>query len=136
MFGPIRYRKGYKYQLSGDVVGKSRILPAKDIDTEFIVLTRGGNMTIRSGYSWDGASGPTIDSKKTMTPSLIHDCYCQLIRNGHLGDGARKEADKYFFEMLREKPRKMWLLRAKIWYRGVRIGAKHKQKPKKVYRAA
>jgi hypothetical protein len=134
MFGPIKYRKGYKYQLSGDVVGKSPIMPTKDVDTEFIVLTRGGNMTIRSGYSWDGASGPTFDTKNTMTPSLIHDCYCQLIRNGYLGDSARAQADRYFFDMLRE--RKMWMIRARIWYRGVRIGSKHKQKPKRVHTAS
>lgn len=135
MFGPIKYRKGYKYQIAGDVVGKSPIMPTKDVDTEFIALTCGGNMTIRSGYSWDGASGPTIDTKNSMTASLIHDCYCQLIRNGYLGKSARKQADKYFYEMLRE--RKMWIVRAKIWLRGVRFGAKHHtQKPKRVHTAS
>ena len=134
MFGPIKYRKGYKYQLDIDVMGQSPILPKKDIKTQFIDLDIGGLMIIRSGYSWDGASGPTLDTKKTFTPSLVHDCFCQLIRNGYLPDGARKEADKLFYEMLRE--RKMWLIRARIWYRGVRIGAKaHQQKPKKVYAA-
>jgi len=134
MFGPIKYRKGYKYQLAVDVLGQSPIHPKKDIKTEFIDIDIGGLMIVRSAYSWDGASGPTIDTKNTMTPSLIHDSYCQLIRNGYLPDSARKEADRYFYEMLRE--RKMWWPRARVWYRGVRIGAKaKKQKPKKVFTA-
>ena len=133
MFGPIKYRSGYKYQLAGDVSGQTPIKPEKEIDTEFIKMTPDGFMFIKSGYAWDGASGPTIDTKNTMTPSLVHDCFCQLIRQGYLPDSARLDADLFFYEMLRE--RKMWWLRAKIWLMGVQFGARHTQKQKEVFTA-
>jgi hypothetical protein len=133
MFGPIKYRKGYKYQLAHDVIGVTPIYATTDINTQFIKLTTEGIMTVKSGYSWDGASGPTFNTGNTMTPSLIHDAFCQLIRNGFLPDSARAVADRFFFDMLRA--RKMWFVRARIWYRGVRIGAQRKQKPKEVFEA-
>ena len=132
-FGPTKYRKGYKYQLAQDVSGQTPIKPEKAIDTEFIKLTLDGFMFIGSGYAWDGASGPTIDSRSTFTPSVIHDAFCQLIRNGYLPDSARKEADLFFYDLLRK--RKMWWLRARIWLRGVRIGSLKHQKPKEVFTA-
>lgn len=132
MFSPIKYRKGYKYQLAQSANGNTPIKPEKAVDTEFIKLTLDGHIWVKSGYAWDGASGPTVDTRNSMLPSLIHDCFCQLIRQGYLPDSARTEADYFFYEMLRE--RKMWKIRAKIWLRGVLIGAKHHtQKPKKVY---
>ena len=135
-FGPIKYRRGYKYQIACSTQGQTPIIPIKPIDTEFIKLSAEGYMFIKSGYAWDGASGPTIDTSNTMVPSLVHDAFCQLIRLGYLPDSARIEADNFFFVLLREEERKMWIVRAKIWLRGVRFGAKHhKQKPKKVYTA-
>ena len=134
MFGPIKYRKGYKYQLAASTSGQTPIKPDKEIDTEFIKLSKDGFMWIKSGYAFDGASGPTIDTKNTFTPALVHDAFCQLIRNGYLDKSARHEADHLFYEMLRE--RGMWWLRAKLWLRGVHTGAKwYHQKPKKVYEA-
>ena len=134
MFGPIKYRKGYKYQLASDSSGQTPIKPEKNIDTEFIKLNLDGYMFIKSGYAWDGASGPTWDTKKTYTPSLVHDCFCQLIRQGYLEDSDRDDADSFFYAMLLEK--KMWKVRAKVWYWGVRIGAKYNhQKPKEVFEA-
>ena len=134
MFGPIKYRKGYKYQLAGDVSGQTPIKPEKEIDTEFIKMTMDGFLFIKSGYAWDGSSGPTIDTKNQFTPSVVHDSFCQLIRNGYLPQSARHDADHFFYEMLLE--RKMCKLRAKLWLRGVHIGAKNSpQKPKEVFTA-
>ena len=134
MFGPIKYRKGYKYQLAVAVSGQTPIKPEKDIDTEFIKLSIDGFMWVKSGYAWDGASGPTFDTKNTFAPSLVHDCFCQLIRNGYLPDEARHAADHFFYDMLRE--RGMWKIRARLWLRGVHAGAKlNHQKPKKVFEA-
>jgi len=139
--GPIKYRKGYKYQISADACGQTPIKPEKAIETEFINMTVDGFLFIRAGYAWDGASVPIthwlsnkIGGKKTKTPSLVHDAFCQLIRQGYLPDKTRKEADLYFYDLLRE--RKMWKFRAKLWLRGVRIGAKaNRQKPKEIYQA-
>jgi hypothetical protein len=131
--GPIRYRKGYKYQLAMSMSGHVPIRPKGNIVTEFIELTRDGYMTIKKGYAWDGASGPTFNTKNSQTPSLVHDAFCQLIRQGYLPQRARAQADKFFYDMLRD--RKMWKIRARIWYQGVRIGSLHKQKAKRTFTA-
>ena len=137
----IFYRDGYKGQLAKTAIFQCpyELHPPNSIYTEFIRLDCLGEMTIRSGYAWDYASGPTFDAnwmpghKKAKTPSLIHDCFCQLIRQGHLSSEFRKPADKWFYQLLLE--RKMWRPRAWVWYRGVRLGSKHAQKPKPILEA-
>ena len=129
----IKYRSGYKYQLAHEFEIQTPIIPPREVDTEFITLSEEGRMWIKSGYAWDGASGPTIDTRNTMTPSLVHDCFCQLIRQGYLPDTDRKAADLFFYSLLLE--RKMWKLRARLWLRGVRIGALKRQKPKEIFEA-
>jgi len=140
----IFYRDGYKGQLAKTAIFQCpyELHPPNSIYTEFIRLDCLGEMTIRSGYAWDYASGPTFDAnwmpghKKAKTPSLIHDCFCQLIRQGLMDDvqDARKHADKFFYQLLLD--RKFWKPRAWLWYRGVRIGAKsNEQKPKPILEA-
>ena len=80
----IRYRSGFKYQLVNDYRVRVDIFPDYDIVTEFIELDRSGALTIRHGYAWDGASGPTFDSKNFMRGSLVHDALAQLMRDAHL----------------------------------------------------
>ena len=85
-----RHLKGYKYQLV-----KPEKVPVggmPDVDTEFIMI-RSGHMTVKSGYAWDGPSGPTIDTKTFMRGSLVHDALYQLIREGHLPFKFRNYAD-------------------------------------------
>ena len=131
-FGPIKYTKGHKhYQLSEDVSGDVPIRPKGNIATTQIELTRDGYMTIKKGFSWDGASGPTINTKNTQVPSAVHDAFCWLIRHNYLPKSVRSQADAHFYTMLIE--RGMWKLRAKIWYRGVRIGSLRESKPKRIF---
>ena len=111
--------------------------PPEDITTEFVNLTKTGLMTMYPALWWDYASGPTFDFrffpgyKKTRVPSLVHDQFCKLISMGLMDavDNARLHADKFFYTLL--ILRKFWKPRAKLWYRGVRIGAKmgHKLRP-------
>lgn len=49
--------------------------------------------TIHAGYCWDGPSGPTIDDKRAMKPSLKHDYFYQMIRQGFFSEKLRKHAD-------------------------------------------
>lgn len=123
-------RRHWKYRLYEDQIYQTGINPpppAYDaafvpaIDTQFISLTVDGVITVKAGYVWDGASGPTFDTKNTFMASLIHDALYQLMRNGLLDRKWRKRADKIMYEILRS--RGMWKVRAKIWYRAVRIGA-------------
>jgi len=99
----MKYRKGYEYQLVEDEVFQTSISCGQEIITQFITLNDNGLLTIKSGYAWDGPSGPTkviveILSKvpfmgawlvekflrSFLTPSLGHDAKYQLIRQGFL----------------------------------------------------
>lgn len=72
----IKFRSGYKYQLAEDYQVQTSITQISRIDIEFIALDETGKLTIRSGYAWDGPSGPMIDTANAMRGSLVHDsCY-------------------------------------------------------------
>jgi hypothetical protein len=140
----ITYRDGYEGQLVHTVKFQLpyELHPANEIRTEFIDLDCLGELIIRAGYSWDYASVPLtgwlsnkIAGKKSKTPSLVHDALCQLHRHGKLPhDEDRLHTDKFFYYLLLE--RKFWKFRAWLWFKAVRIGAKHhKQTPKKEYTA-
>jgi len=132
----MKYRGGYKYQLAEN---EEKVLPYEfagvEVKTEFLWIHR-GTLYIKSGYAWDGASGPTWDSESSMTPSLVHDALYQLMRMGLLGGEYRAEADKIFRDMCIEKGMFKW--RANLWYKAVRLGAKSATLPenrKKEYEA-
>jgi hypothetical protein len=110
------------------------IYPKEDIKTQFIDLTTAGLLTIKIGYAWDYASGPTINypRRHVIGQSLGHDALCQLHDEEHLDDHQRKQADKWFYQAL--KVNGMPWFRRKYWYMGVRIGSKKgKHEPKKVH---
>lgn len=112
----MKYRKGYKYQLAADEGFPSTgIVPSRYIETEFITLTTSGDLMIRSGYAWDGASGPTLDTKDSLRASLAHDALYQLLRWGHLDQRWREPVDDYFGRLLEEDG--MWWWRRKLWVR-------------------
>jgi hypothetical protein len=111
----IRYREGYKYQLAADYSLLTPVLPPAEISHEFFTLGADGQLTIRAGYAWDGASGPTIDTKSSMRPSLVHDCFCQLLQARLLDyDLYAEHIHKFFHELCLEDG--MWSWRAKIWH--------------------
>lgn len=82
----IKYQAGYKYQLAEDAVFYVDIKRAA-IQTEFIAVGLDGKLLIKSGYAWDGPSGPALDTKNFMRGSLVHDALCQLIELGILDHG-------------------------------------------------
>ena len=117
----IAYKSGYKYQLKKDYVTTIDIKPDASIDTGYLVLTADGTLTIRSGYAWDGPSGPTIDTLNFMRGSLVHDALYQLMRERHLDkDKHREAADRLLQKMCKEDG--MSALRAWWVYQGVRLG--------------
>jgi hypothetical protein len=120
----IRYRPGYKYQLRAAYATLIPDLadPARaPIATDWIELDPDGAMRISAGYAWDGASGPTLDTKDSMRPSLVHDAGYQLIRLGLLPMSARPAVDVAFRRMCKEDG--MWSPRAQLWYMAVRTFA-------------
>ena len=116
----IRYKRGgYKYQLVDEYSVKVRVIPGEDVSIDFIDLDLSGALVIRPGYAWDGPSGPTIDSKDFMRPSLVHDALYQLMRLNLVSkERWREEADRELKKMCREDG--MSRIRAWWVHRGVR----------------
>jgi hypothetical protein len=113
----IRYTDGWKYQLKFDYSCKTGI-EGYAIDTEYLKLTTDGKITIKEGYAWDGPSGPAIDSKDFMRGSLVHDALYQLIRDGHIKESCRDDADRLLRRQCEEDG--MWSVRAWWVYAAVR----------------
>ncbi len=116
----IHYKGGYKYQLQQDYFDRVLIKPPAHIEHGYIVLSTNGVLMIERGYSWDGPSGITFDTKSSMRASLVHDALYQLIRNGCLMESDREAADFEFYERCIED--RMWKFRAKAWFRALRLG--------------
>jgi hypothetical protein len=111
-------RRFWKYRLYKDESYETGIKIDTPIITKFFEMTVDGRITGKKGYTWDGASGPTFDTKNTFTASLFHDIIYQMIREGYLDMKWRKRGDEILYEILRS--RKMTKIRAKTWYRAVR----------------
>ncbi|MDX1645827.1 MAG: hypothetical protein R3304_01690 [Longimicrobiales bacterium] len=117
----IRYRSGYKYQLREAHVDRVAIRPETPITTEWVSLTLDGIITLRSGYAWDGPSGPSVDTPSFMRGSLVHDALYQLMRLGALDTRRwRDTADRELRRMCREDGmpgiRAWWVYRAVRWF--------------------
>jgi hypothetical protein len=116
----IKYRSGYKYQLTQNYEIIVSIRPEKDIPTndaikKFLELRKDGTLLIKIGYAWDGPSGPTFDIPCFMRGSLVHDALYQLLRSKDIGQEWRDEADYELKRICREDG--MWKILGseKIW---------------------
>lgn len=116
----IHYRSGYKYQLSKPYTCWLKKPIPNEVDHEYFAIQANGFMGIKSGYAWDGASGPAIDTKNFMRGSLIHDVLYQAIREGLLPKSFRETADEILRDICVEDG--MSRIRATWVYYGVRIG--------------
>lgn len=120
----IQFKRGYKYQLqAADAVLLPELADSAraPIRTDWLELDPDGTLRIRPGYAWDGASGPTYDSKSSMRGSLYHDAGYQLIRLGLLPPSMREPLDVMFHRVCRED--RMLKPRAWAWFHLVRIFA-------------
>ena len=128
MIKTIYYKRGYKYQLVKNYEIDTMIFPGRDIETYYINLNMMGTLTIKSGYAWDGPSGPAIDTLNFMRGSLVHDALYQLMREGILNANCRKRADEELRRICREDG--MSWIRAWLIYYGARKGAGFAADPK------
>ena len=113
----IKYQTGYKYQLAEDYSIQT-VITGYEINLPLIALHMDGLLTIKKGYAWDGASGPTIDTKSSMRGALVHDALYQLMRADLIGQHNRKYADAYLRDLCIQD--KMFKWRAWLWYYAVR----------------
>jgi len=112
---------GYKYRLCSDEVINLPFSYRFPIKNEMITFIK-GVLTIKAGYLWDGASGPTIDSKSSKRASAGHDVLYELMRTGLLPQDYKAPADQWFRdELLRHG---MLKFKVAIWYNGVRYFGK------------
>lgn len=117
----VYYKKGYKYQLAKDFCLFIDIFPLKYIETDYISLSTRGFLRIKKGYAWDGASGPTIDTKDSIRGSLVHDALYQLMRLGELSQRFRPDADQLLHDLCEMDG--MNPIRADLWEKAVRCFA-------------
>ncbi len=119
----MKYSKGYKYKTESTEEFQTKIIGqgARIVDAEgklYAELLPNGTLRSHVSYSWDGASGPTVDTENTMVPSLVHDILYQMEREGHLAQETRELADETLHDLLR-KCGMSWL-RARLWLWAVR----------------
>ena len=116
----IRYREGYKYQLAEDFRIKTPII-GESIRHDYFQLYKNGNLLVKKGYAWDGASGPTFDTESSISSSAEHDALCKMLRNLSLDyDKWQDKVNEFFRERCEENG--MNPLRARIWHAGVEFG--------------
>lgn len=113
----IKYRSGYKYQLTEDYCTITRIRPLHTIRIAYITLTPDGELTGHAGYAWDGPSGPTFDTRTFLRGSCGHDMKYQLIRLGLIDHYLKVIADDELREDCLEDG--MWKVRAWWVWAGV-----------------
>lgn len=118
----------YKYETTEHYYIKTDIHPDSFIETPYLSLGRGGVLQIRTGYRWDGASGPTIDTRNTMRASCVHDAIYQLIRCSVLSLVHKIGADRLLGLIMEEDwtPKtvfgRVWSkVRSGYYYWGVRL---------------
>ena len=125
----IKYKKRrkYKYNLHSEFEYSTGIKVDKPKDLGYVKIDSNGKLEIKKGYSWDGPSGPTIDTKNFMQGSLVHDALYQLMREGVIAQDQRKKAD----DILRKICIKdgMSVIRAWWVYKGVRLCGAKSAKP-------
>lgn len=128
------YRKiqRYKYQLVEDYRIKTEVEIPEGVRTLYgwLNMSKGGHLTIKKGYCWDGPSGPTFDTDSFMLGSLVHDAFYQLIREMKLPMSYRLKADR----LLRELCLADGMSKVRAWwvYWGVRAGGKKAAKPRPI----
>ena len=102
----------FKYQVTLTYKHQTDILKC-EASAPLIYLDNDGLLTVFGGYLWDGASGPTLDTKSSMRGSLTHDVFYELFRRGKLEQKYRPYADQLLHDICVEDG--MNPIRADIW---------------------
>lgn len=150
----LEWTEGYKYRTSKTYWVFTNIIPFEEIQIGRITLTVEGLLIIDRGYSWDGPSGITIDTKNFMPGSIAHDALyeilrcptrpldrrCDIVRGDQIiihaatHEQVREEADSLLLSMV--KADGMSEFRSSYVYKGVRVGGESSaEKPRKIYTA-
>lgn len=94
-------KRGEGYVLLKDKTYKTGVSLEYAVNHCYFTISKNGEMWIKKLYFWDGATGG-IDTKDFMRGSLIHDVFCQAIKEGLLDIKYRKDADKVLKRIILE----------------------------------
>lgn len=108
----IHYSAGYKYQVTRRFDVQTEI-KGYNILLSFVTLDENGVLSAEKGYAWNGASGPTWDTKNSMRGSCAHDMLYQLIRLGLIASTYKEYADQLLYDLCVEDG--MYQFRASYW---------------------
>lgn len=86
-------------------------------------LTQGGLLILHPGFVWDGPSGPTVDTLDSMIGAALHDALYRMHRQHKIPGSWRDEADDLAYRVWLQCG--MYRPRARLWYRGLRVGARY-----------
>lgn len=115
----IKYSEGYKYQLE-ELYACETPITGSLIEDDLFTLYESGLLVIRKGFAWDGASGPTFDTKSSMRASLVHDVFCVCMRDGRLSyEKWQDTVNEFFRQQCIEDG--MWQWRAGLWHAAVEL---------------
>ena len=103
-----------KYQLLQDYKIQTNLRLSQEARIPYISLSTSGMLTVHKGFIWNGASGPTWDSKCSMRASCGHDAVFELIRLGIISVGAVTLTNVQFIKECVEDG--MSRVRANLWY--------------------
>jgi hypothetical protein len=113
---------GYKYTLAKDYSVPLYGFHGVSFAATHFSVEEDGVLTVKAGYAWDGASGPTWDTRDTLTPTLVHDALYQAIRTGMLPEDRRFDVDLEFYRLMRERTSSaLGHFRAFYFFAGVRL---------------
>ena len=119
--GDLQFTRVKKYRLRRDYFYRSREFfyqHEMEFEHPYVTWTAGG-IIIKSGFEWDGASGPTVDTRNTMRASLVHDALYECIERGVIDARRRKDVDREFRIILKQDG--MSWIRRWAWYFAVRL---------------
>lgn len=132
----MKYKSGYRYKLDEEYIYTLPFTIALPRSVGDWVSITGDKLLIAQGYAWDGAStGLPWTPTKWLRPSLVHDALYQMAREGKLPMPFRKDADKVFYELLRENLVSVVVATVAYWavrvfgYYFLRKGRKTKEAP-------
>lgn len=128
------YSAGFEYQLREDFFIQTGIRPEVPARFLFVELNTEGMLLIKRGWAWDGASGPTLDTRSSMVAAMVHDALYGLMKRELLAKKYKAEADKLFYNLLIEDG--MWKWRAGVWYEAVKdLGCDALRRPERIKEA-
>lgn len=108
----MKYKSGYKYAVFEDCSRALGFAPVRDIVFDYWEFRTDGTMTLKKGFMWDGASGPTWDDSTNIEASAFHDAGYQAIRHGLLPASYKPLFDKLLMDIMIEKGAS----RFRAWY--------------------